>query len=137
MVTGMISLGYETNVSDVSDHKCESHGSARVTRGYAGPPCMDRKGTVNLKNQKPKFFVFTWLFLQVMSSHCKKIQFSVAQSYEEQLKCGSVWLGGRGKLTPVAVGCCDQQQTSMKHLAIVRQESLIVQMFVCNKNRLK
>lgn len=81
MVTGMISLGYETDVSDVSDPERESCGSARVTRGYAGPLCKDRKGTVNLKNQKPKFFVFTWLLLQVMSSHCKKIQISAAQSF--------------------------------------------------------
>lgn len=81
MVTGMISLGYETDESDVSDPKRESHGSARVTRGYAGPLYMDRKGTVNLKNQEPKFFVFTSLLLQVMSPHCKKIQFSVAQSF--------------------------------------------------------
>lgn len=77
----MISLSHETDVSDVSDPKRESRGSVRVTRGCAGPLYMDRKGTVNLENQEPKFFVFTSLLLQVMSSHCKKIQFSAAQCF--------------------------------------------------------
>lgn len=81
VVIGMISLGCETDVSDVPDPKRESHGIARVTRGYAGPLYMDRKGTVNLEDQEPKLFVFTSLLLQVMSSHCKKIQFSAAQSF--------------------------------------------------------
>lgn len=46
---GVISLGCETNLSNVPDPNQESHSGARVTRGYVGPLWMDRQGTVNLK----------------------------------------------------------------------------------------
>lgn len=37
MAVGVISLGYETNVSNGPDPKPESYSSVRVTRGYVGP----------------------------------------------------------------------------------------------------
>lgn len=81
MSIGVIFLLCETKVSDALDPNQESHSSARVTRGFVRPLWMDRKGTVNLENQEPMFCVFTSLLLQVMSSRCKKIQFSTAPSF--------------------------------------------------------
>lgn len=81
MSVGVISLGCETNVSNVPDPSQESDSSTGVTGGYIGPLWMDRLGTVNLEDQEHKFCVFTMLLLQVMSPHCKKIQFSTAPSF--------------------------------------------------------
>lgn len=78
---GVTSLGCETNVSNVPDPNQESDSGVRVTRGYVGPLWMNRQGTVNLEDQEPMFCVFTSLLLQVMSSRCKKIQFSAAPSF--------------------------------------------------------
>lgn len=78
---GVISLGCETNVSNVPDPNQESDSGTEVTRGYTGPLWMDRQGTVNLEDQEPEFCVFTSLLLQVMSPRCKKIQFSAAPSF--------------------------------------------------------
>lgn len=78
---GVISLGCETNVSNVPDPNQESDSGTGVTRGYIGPLCMDRQGTVNLEDQEPELRVFTSLLLQVMSPRCKKIQFSAAPSF--------------------------------------------------------
>lgn len=81
MSIGVISLGCETNVSNVSDPSQESDSGTGVARGYTGPLWMDRQGTVNLQNQEPELHVFTSLLLQVMSPRCKKIQFSAAPSF--------------------------------------------------------
>lgn len=77
----LISLGCETNVSNVPDPNQESDSASGVTRGYIRPLWMDRQGTVNLEDQEPEFCVFTSLALQVMSPRCKKIQFSAAPSF--------------------------------------------------------
>lgn len=58
---GVISLGCETNVSNVPDPNQESDSGTGVTRGYIGPLWMDRQGTVNLEDQEPEFCVFTSL----------------------------------------------------------------------------
>lgn len=81
MSIGLISLGCETNVSNVPDPNQESDSGAGVTRGCSGPLWMDRRGTVNLEDQEPEFCVFTSLLLQVMSPRCKKIQFSAAPAF--------------------------------------------------------
>lgn len=78
---GVISLGCETNVSNVPDPNQESDSGTGVTRGNIGPLWMDRQGTVNLEDQEPELCVFTSLLLQVMSPRCKKILFSAAPSF--------------------------------------------------------
>lgn len=78
---GLISLGCETNVSNVPDPNQESDSATGVAGGYIRPLWMDRQGTVNLEDQEPEFCVFTSLALQVMSPRCKKIQFSAAPSF--------------------------------------------------------
>lgn len=75
---GVISLGCETNVSNVPDPDQESDSGTGVAGGYTGPLLVDRQGTVNLEDQEPELHVFTSLLLQVMSPRCKKIQFSAA-----------------------------------------------------------
>lgn len=63
MSTGVVSLGCETNVSNVPDPSQESDSGTGVTRGYIGPLWTDKQGTVNLEDQEPERCVFTSVLL--------------------------------------------------------------------------
>lgn len=127
--TGVIYLGCETNESNVPDPNQESDSSAEITGGYFGPRWMDRRGTVNLENQEPKFCVFTSLLLQVMSPRCKKIQFSAAgpfvtiwenkhriSAWREMEVEDSLWLERSGNVGSCGVRCVQEVEVDFGDL---------------------
>lgn len=50
----VVSLGCETNVSNVPDPNQESDSGTGVAGGYTRPLWMNRQGTVNLEDQEPE-----------------------------------------------------------------------------------